>query len=70
MMWAEVRARWRPLRGQMRSHWEQLTDDDIESIAGRRPKLIEVLQLRYAVGEAEATEQADSFVRSLQVLSL
>jgi uncharacterized protein YjbJ (UPF0337 family) len=70
MMWAQVRTHWRPLRGQMRDHWNKLSDADVDAIEGRRPKLIELLQQRYDLDEAEAMNQADAFVRSLQVLSL
>ena len=70
MRWVEVRTNWRALRAQMLAKWSKLSHDDIETIEGRRPKLIALLQQRYALDEAQATDQADAFVRSLQVLSL
>jgi hypothetical protein len=70
MMWAQVRANWRPLRDQMRVRWDMLSDEDLDVIQGRRPRLIELLQQRYAIDQAQAIEQADTFVRSLQVLAL
>jgi DNA polymerase III alpha subunit len=54
----------------MRGHWDKLSDQDIDAIQGRRPQLIEVLQQRYAIDQAQAMAQADTFVRSLQVLAL
>jgi len=70
MMWAAVRTHWRPLRAQMRTRWSKLTDDDIDTIAGRREQLIETLLQRYGLDRPEASDQADTFVRSLQVLTL
>ncbi len=54
----------------MRGKWDRLSNDDIDAIEGRRPQLIDMLQQRYDLAEVDAIEQADSFVRSLQVLSL
>jgi hypothetical protein len=54
----------------MRVRWSKLTDADIDAIAGRREQLIEILLERYGLARGEATNQADTFVRSLQVLSL
>lgn len=70
MTWTDVRTHWRPLRDQMQTTWSKLTDGDIDAIAGRRERLIEALQKRYGLDRGEAMGQADSFVRSLQVLSL
>ena len=70
MMWLEVRTHWRPLRAQMRTRWEKLSDSDLELIAGRRQALVGALMRHYGVDQIEAAEEADAFVRSLQVLSL
>jgi hypothetical protein len=70
MRWTQVRTNWRPLRDQMRGKWDRLSNDDLDAIEGRRPQLIDMLQQRYDLAEVDAIEQADSFVRSLQVLSL
>jgi hypothetical protein len=69
-MWAEVRTNWPPLREQVRGRWNRLTDQDIVEIGGQRPQLIAFLRLRYGLDKREATTEADSFVRALQVLSL
>jgi hypothetical protein len=47
-----------------------LTDADIDAVAGRREQLIEILVERHELARGDAIDQVDSFVRSLQVLSL
>jgi hypothetical protein len=70
MTWSQVRTHWLPLREQVRGKWSRLSREDIEAIAGRRHKLIAFLRLRYELSAETAAAQADTFVRSLQVLSL
>jgi uncharacterized protein YjbJ (UPF0337 family) len=43
-----------------------LTDDDLEMIAGKRDQLIGRLQVRYGIVKKEAAKQVDEFADSLQ----
>jgi uncharacterized protein YjbJ (UPF0337 family) len=43
-----------------------LTDDDLEMIAGKRDQLIGRLQVRYGIAKKEAAKQVDEFADSLQ----
>ncbi len=69
MMWAEIRNNWPALQEQVESRWNRLSIDEIASVAGRRPKLIALLQTRYELDREAAIDEADGFVRSLQVLT-
>jgi len=36
--------RWKQMRGDLKSWWGKLTDDDFEKIAGKRDRLLGMLQ--------------------------
>lgn len=48
--------RWRQMRGELKTWWGKLTDDDFDEIGGQKDKLIGLVQERYgyARGDAEA----------------
>lgn len=49
MDWDEyAEGNWHEVRGKIKSHWDELTDDDLVEIRGRREKLIRKIQQRYA----------------------
>lgn len=47
---------WKQMRGELKTWWGKLTDDDVDRIGGEKDKLIGLVQERYgyARGEAEA----------------
>jgi uncharacterized protein YjbJ (UPF0337 family) len=51
--------RWRQLRGELRSWWGRLTDDDLEHIAGQKDKLLGRLQEKYGYTREEARREVD-----------
>src|SRR5438128_2447582 len=51
--------RWRQLRGELRSWWGRLSDDDIENIAGQKDKLLGRLQEKYGYTREEARREVD-----------
>jgi uncharacterized protein YjbJ (UPF0337 family) len=65
MRWDQVEGTWTELRGSMRQHWGQLTDDDLEVIAGTRDQFVCKLQERYGMSHEEAQRRADNWVRNL-----
>jgi uncharacterized protein YjbJ (UPF0337 family) len=65
MNWDQLEGKWKQAKGQLREKWGKLTDDDLESIAGRREQLIGRLQERYGIAREEAEKRANEFVESL-----
>lgn len=51
--------RWRQMRGELRSWWGKLTDDDVEKIAGRKDRLIGMLQEKYGYTRQTAQQEVD-----------
>lgn len=66
MNWDLVEGKWKQMKGQIREKWGNLTDDDLEMIAGKRDQLIGRLQVRYGIAKEEAAKQVDEFADSLQ----
>jgi len=48
-----------------RERWGKLTNDDWETIAGKKDQLVGRIQERYGVARAEAEKQADEWSRAL-----
>jgi uncharacterized protein YjbJ (UPF0337 family) len=61
-----LEGKWKQLRGEVREMWGELTDDDLDRIAGKRDKLIGVLQERYGYSRDEAERQTDEFTRTVE----
>ena len=65
MNWDQVQGNWRQLKGKIQANWGDLTDDDLQSIDGRREELMGKLQKAYGIGRDEAERQINDFERSL-----
>ena len=55
---------WKQIRGTIREKWGELTDDELDQIAGKRDRLAGVLQERYGYTQVEAERQIDEFLES------
>ena len=58
----EMAGKWQQLKGEVRSKWGKLTDDDIERIGGNKDKLIGALQERYGYVWDEARQMVDRYL--------
>ena len=50
---------WKQARGQAKSWWGQLTDDDLDRIEGEAEQLVGALQTRYGWSREEAEAEID-----------
>ena len=58
----ELQSKWNRIKGEIRSQWGKLTDDDIERIAGNKDKLIGLIQERYGYLWDEAQQMVDRYL--------
>jgi uncharacterized protein YjbJ (UPF0337 family) len=58
--------KWKQLRGEIREKWGDLTDDDLDRVAGQRDKLVGILQERYGYTRDEAAMHVDDFTRDAE----
>jgi uncharacterized protein YjbJ (UPF0337 family) len=61
-----LKGKWMQLRGDIRQTWGELTDDDLDRIAGARDKLTGVLQERYGWSRDEADRRINDFYRDVE----
>ncbi len=66
MNWDQVEGKWKQLKGNVRSKWGKLTDDDIDAIAGKRDMLLGKLQERYGYAKDQASRDVDAFTAGLE----
>lgn len=65
MNWDRVEGQWNQLKGELKSKWAKLTDDDLRHVGGKRDQLIGKLQERYGVMKDEAEKQVNEWVARL-----
>jgi uncharacterized protein YjbJ (UPF0337 family) len=53
-VWDQVKGNWNQFRGSVKEKWNDLTDDDLDAMDGRREKIVGKIQERY--GEAKWNE--------------
>jgi uncharacterized protein YjbJ (UPF0337 family) len=63
--WDQIEGNWKKLKGLAKETWGNLTDDQLESIAGKREQLIGRLQEQYGMARAEAEKEADRWAERL-----
>lgn len=61
-----LEGRWRQMRGDLRSWWGKLTDDDLERIGGKKDRLIGVLQEKYGYTRETAQQEVDRRFREYE----
>lgn len=44
MNWDTVKGNWKQFRGKVQEQWEELTDDDLDKIEGKRDQLLGTVQ--------------------------
>lgn len=66
-IWDQLAGKWKQVRGEVRTRWGKLTDDDLEQIAGKRDKLVGKIQERYGIAKEEANKQIDAWAEDLKV---
>jgi uncharacterized protein YjbJ (UPF0337 family) len=53
---------WKQLKGHAKEMWGQITDDELDQIAGRRERLAGMLQVKYGYTRQEAEDAINDFL--------
>jgi uncharacterized protein YjbJ (UPF0337 family) len=51
--------KWKQMRGELKTWWGNLTDDDVDRIGGQTDKLIGLLQERYGYSREQAEQEVE-----------
>jgi len=65
MNWDQIEGQWKEVKGKIREKWGKLTDDDLETIAGKKDRLLGKLQAHYGHKKAAAEAELDSYISTL-----
>lgn len=65
MNWNQIEGNWKKFSGKVRENWGDLTDDDIDKIAGKREQLLGRIQERYGINREAAEDQVKAWERML-----
>jgi uncharacterized protein YjbJ (UPF0337 family) len=57
-----LEGKWKQMRGEAKSWWGKMTDDDLERAAGKFDVLAGILQEKYGYTRQQATDEIDKRV--------
>lgn len=61
MNWNQIESNWKHLKGNIQYQWSKLSDDDLETINGKRDELARRIQETYGLHQDEAEKQVDDW---------
>jgi uncharacterized protein YjbJ (UPF0337 family) len=56
-----IKGKWHQLKGEVKTQWSKLTDDDLTGIEGDAEKLVGRVQERYGYARDQAKREVDAF---------
>lgn len=57
MNWDQIEGNWKQFKGKVKEKWGKLTDDELETIGGKKDRLVGKLQERYGIAKDAAEKQ-------------
>jgi uncharacterized protein YjbJ (UPF0337 family) len=65
MNWDQIKGNWKQFKGKARQKWGKLTDDELDTIEGKREELIGKVQEKYGITREQAEKDVNEFGTSL-----
>jgi uncharacterized protein YjbJ (UPF0337 family) len=65
MNWDRIEGNWKQFKGKAKQKWGELTDDDLDTLAGRRDQLIGKIQERKGIARDKAEQEVNEWARTL-----
>ncbi|MEO8103935.1 MAG: CsbD family protein [Betaproteobacteria bacterium] len=63
MNWDQIEGDWMRMKGKVKEQWGQLTDDQLEVIAGKRDQLVGTLQKQYGYSKERVEAELDRWAK-------
>lgn len=60
-----LEGKWKEIKGSVRAKWGELTDDEVEQVAGNTERLAGLIQQKYGRSKDEAKREVNDFIDSL-----
>ncbi|NOE20787.1 CsbD family protein [Ruegeria atlantica] len=64
MNWDDIQDQWETLKGRVQAEWSELSHDEIDQIAGKREKLVEIIHQKYGRSRSDVEKEVDEFLSS------
>ena len=64
--WDTIQGQWTQLKGEVKTQWSKLTDDDLGLASGHKDKLVGRIQERYGLMKDEAERQVDAWLTKVE----
>ncbi|MGZ8097275.1 MAG: CsbD family protein [Methylosarcina sp.] len=61
MAWDRIEGNWKQFKGKVKETWGELTDDELDQVAGKRDVLLGKIQERYGIEKDEAERRLRDF---------
>jgi uncharacterized protein YjbJ (UPF0337 family) len=65
MNWQQIEGKWDQLKGDVKTKWGKLTDDDVHMLGGKKDSLVGKIVERYGILKEEAETQVDEWIHKL-----
>lgn len=65
MDWDRIEGNWKTFKGQAKTQWGKLTDDDLDVVEGRREELEGKLQSQYGYEKDRARTEVETWLSKL-----
>ena len=65
MDWDRVQGNWKQFKGRAKEKWGNLTDDDLDRVAGKREQLEGIIQQRYGLAKDQVRKDVDTWLNSV-----
>jgi uncharacterized protein YjbJ (UPF0337 family) len=57
-----LKGKWLQLKGQIKEKWGEISDDELDRIAGQRDQLVGKIQERYGIAKDAANRELDALI--------
>jgi uncharacterized protein YjbJ (UPF0337 family) len=65
MSWEQIESKWDQLKGDAKTTWGKLTEDDLTFVRGQRDRLVGKIQERYGTLKEQAYKDIDAWIAKL-----
>lgn len=62
----QLEGKWEQLKGDAKTRWGKLTDDDLKSASGNKDQLVGRIQEKYGIAKEDAERQVKQWLQSKQ----
>jgi uncharacterized protein YjbJ (UPF0337 family) len=63
--WNQIEAGWKDFAARVTTEWSKLTDDDLTSIAGKRPRMVAKVQEHYGSSKGDVERQINDWLKRM-----